>query len=31
MQHKEKTKISSVIAASMGNLIEWFDFYIYAF
>ncbi len=31
MSSKEKTKISSVITASMGNLIEWFDFYIYAF
>ncbi|EAI9678256.1 MFS transporter [Campylobacter coli] len=27
---KNKT-ISSVIAASSGNLVEWFDFYIYAF
>ncbi|MCI5786592.1 MAG: alpha-ketoglutarate permease, partial [Helicobacter trogontum] len=27
-----KTKtIHSVIAASSGNLVEWFDFYIYAF
>lgn len=26
-----KTPISSVIAASSGNLVEWFDFYIYGF
>ena len=24
-------KIRSIIAASSGNLVEWFDFYIYAF
>ncbi|WP_185963029.1 MFS transporter [Helicobacter mehlei] len=24
-------KIKSIIAASSGNLVEWFDFYIYAF
>ena len=24
-------RISSVIAASSGNLVEWFDFYIYGF
>lgn len=26
-----KQKINSVIAASSGNLVEWYDFYIYAF
>lgn len=26
-----KQKIRSIIAASSGNLVEWFDFYIYAF
>lgn len=26
-----KSRITSVIAASSGNLVEWFDFYIYAF
>ena len=24
-------RVSSVIAASSGNLVEWFDFYIYGF
>lgn len=24
-------KIRSIVAASSGNLVEWFDFYIYAF
>lgn len=27
----DKNKIRSIIAASSGNLVEWFDFYIYAF
>ncbi|PAF53653.1 alpha-ketoglutarate permease [Helicobacter sp. 13S00482-2] len=27
----KKQKITSVIAASSGNLVEWYDFYIYAF
>ena len=32
MQELTKTqKIRSIIAASSGNLVEWFDFYIYAF
>ncbi|PAF50686.1 MFS transporter [Helicobacter sp. 13S00477-4] len=26
-----KQKITSMIAASSGNLVEWYDFYIYAF
>ncbi|NDJ27725.1 alpha-ketoglutarate permease [Campylobacter sp. MIT 12-8780] len=26
-----KKRLSSVIAASSGNLVEWFDFYIYGF
>lgn len=26
-----KKRVTSVIAASSGNLVEWFDFYIYAF
>lgn len=32
MQTLTKTqKIRSIVAASSGNLVEWFDFYIYAF
>lgn len=32
MQELTRTKkIRSIIAASSGNLVEWFDFYIYAF
>lgn len=27
----KSAKIRSIIAASSGNLVEWFDFYIYAF
>ncbi|PAF46528.1 alpha-ketoglutarate permease [Helicobacter sp. 12S02634-8] len=27
----KKQKITSIIAASSGNLVEWYDFYIYAF
>lgn len=27
----KKQKIASIIAASSGNLVEWYDFYIYAF
>lgn len=27
----ERKKIRSIVAASSGNLVEWFDFYIYAF
>lgn len=26
-----KQKVTSIIAASSGNLVEWYDFYIYAF
>ncbi len=29
--HNRSQKIRSIIAASSGNLVEWFDFYIYAF
>ncbi len=28
---KDRSKIAAIIAASSGNLVEWFDFYIYAF
>ncbi|EAK8355113.1 MFS transporter [Campylobacter jejuni] len=32
MQELTRTKkIRSIVAASSGNLVEWFDFYIYAF
>lgn len=32
MQKLTKQKrIRSIVAASSGNLVEWFDFYIYAF
>ena len=27
----ERSRIRAIIAASSGNLVEWFDFYIYAF
>ncbi len=27
----ERKRLGSIIAASSGNLVEWFDFYIYAF
>lgn len=30
-QLSKQAKIRSIIAASSGNLVEWFDFYIYAF
>lgn len=31
MQKLKAKKIRSIIGASSGNLVEWFDFYIYAF
>ncbi|GAC1422894.1 MAG: MFS family transporter [Burkholderiaceae bacterium] len=29
--HEKRSRILSIVAASSGNLVEWFDFYIYAF
>ena len=29
--HEKRTRIFSIVAASSGNLVEWFDFYVYAF
>jgi MHS family alpha-ketoglutarate permease-like MFS transporter len=29
--HEKRHRIFSIVAASSGNLVEWFDFYIYAF
>ncbi|HBO79194.1 MAG TPA: alpha-ketoglutarate permease, partial [Cupriavidus sp.] len=26
-----KKRIFAIVAASSGNLVEWFDFYVYAF
>jgi MHS family dicarboxylic acid transporter PcaT-like MFS transporter len=31
MSGKDKGSVGAIIAASSGNLVEWFDFYIYAF
>ncbi|RQD68171.1 MFS transporter [Campylobacter hepaticus] len=31
MQKLKAKKIRSIVGASSGNLVEWFDFYIYAF
>ena len=28
---ERRRRIGAIIAASSGNLVEWFDFYIYAF
>src|SRR3954470_18592812 len=28
---EQRRRISAIMAASSGNLVEWFDFYIYAF
>ncbi|MBC2665512.1 MFS transporter [Novosphingobium flavum] len=28
---QRRRRLSSIVAASSGNLVEWFDFYIYAF
>src|SRR5690606_1868285 len=27
----ERDRIRAIVAASSGNLVEWFDFYVYAF
>ena len=29
--HEKRHRIFSIMAASSGNLVEWFDFYVYAF
>ena len=29
--HEKRHRILSIMAASSGNLVEWFDFYVYAF
>jgi MHS family dicarboxylic acid transporter PcaT-like MFS transporter len=29
--HEKRDRIFAIVAASSGNLVEWFDFYIYAF
>jgi MHS family alpha-ketoglutarate permease-like MFS transporter len=29
--HSTRGKIGAIIAASSGNLVEWFDFYVYSF
>lgn len=31
MSYETTKKIKAIVAASSGNLVEWFDFYIYAF
>src|SRR5215813_5496419 len=28
---EKRRRIGAIIAASSGNLVEWFDFYVYAF
>ena len=28
---EKRQRIFAIVAASSGNLVEWFDFYIYAF
>src|SRR5437868_1422282 len=28
---EKRTRIYAIVAASSGNLVEWFDFYVYAF
>ena len=30
-QLTDRDKIFAILASSSGNLVEWFDFYIYAF
>ena len=30
-EHEKRHRIFSIMAASSGNLVEWFDFYVYAF
>lgn len=29
--HEKRQRIFAIVAASSGNLVEWFDFYVYAF
>ena len=29
--HEKRKRIVAIVAASSGNLVEWFDFYVYAF
>ncbi|WP_280155845.1 MFS family transporter [Piscinibacter sp. XHJ-5] len=29
--HEKRKRILAIVAASAGNLVEWFDFYVYAF
>src|SRR5690242_4347288 len=29
--HEKRHRVFSIVAASSGNLVEWFDFYVYAF
>ena len=31
MEISKAKRIRSIVAASSGNLVEWYDFYIYAF
>jgi MHS family alpha-ketoglutarate permease-like MFS transporter len=31
VNEKKQGSIGAIVAASSGNLVEWFDFYIYAF
>src|SRR4051794_7389404 len=30
-KEEKKKRIFAIVAASSGNLVEWFDFYVYAF
>lgn len=30
MQRTEKKIVSNILKGSLGNLIEWFDWYVYA-
>ncbi|MFX7793186.1 alpha-ketoglutarate permease, partial [Acinetobacter baumannii] len=29
--HDTRRRILAIVGASSGNLVEWFDFYVYAF
>jgi MHS family alpha-ketoglutarate permease-like MFS transporter len=29
--HEQRRRVLAIVAASSGNLVEWFDFYVYAF
>ena len=31
VKENNKKQIMAIISASSGNLVEWFDFYIYSF